>query len=38
MSSTNREMTREALDIILRLWSDEPTFEFKGQIPECQQA
>src|SRR5579863_3664429 len=27
----HREMTREALDIILRLWSDEPTFEFKGK-------
>jgi alkanesulfonate monooxygenase SsuD/methylene tetrahydromethanopterin reductase-like flavin-dependent oxidoreductase (luciferase family) len=24
-------MTREALDIILRLWSDEPSFEFKGK-------
>ena len=31
MSGSNREMTREALDIILRLWSDEPTFEFKGK-------
>jgi len=27
----HREMTREALDIILRLWSDEPSFEFKGK-------
>ncbi len=24
-------MTREALDIILRLWSDEPAFDFGGQ-------
>ena len=31
MSGVNREMTREALDIILRLWSDEPSFEFKGK-------
>ena len=31
MSGQNREMTREALDIILRLWSDEPSFEFKGK-------
>ena len=27
----HREMTREALDIILRLWSDEPEFDFKGK-------
>lgn len=31
MSGTNREMTREALDIILRLWGDEPSFEHKGK-------
>jgi alkanesulfonate monooxygenase SsuD/methylene tetrahydromethanopterin reductase-like flavin-dependent oxidoreductase (luciferase family) len=31
MSGQNREMTREALDIILRLWSDEPSFDFKGK-------
>ena len=31
MSGQNREMTREALDIILRLWSDEPTFEHHGK-------
>jgi alkanesulfonate monooxygenase SsuD/methylene tetrahydromethanopterin reductase-like flavin-dependent oxidoreductase (luciferase family) len=30
-AGVNREMTREALDIILRLWSDEPTFDYKGQ-------
>ena len=24
-------MTREALDIILRLWSDEPEFDYKGK-------
>jgi alkanesulfonate monooxygenase SsuD/methylene tetrahydromethanopterin reductase-like flavin-dependent oxidoreductase (luciferase family) len=29
-AGVNREMTREALDIILRLWSDEPTFDHKG--------
>src|SRR2546428_8454787 len=27
----HREMTREALDIILRLWSDEPEFDHKGK-------
>ena len=31
MSGQNREMTREALDIILRLWSDEPEFDYKGK-------
>ena len=31
MSGTNREMTREALDIILRMWSDEPSFEHHGK-------
>jgi alkanesulfonate monooxygenase SsuD/methylene tetrahydromethanopterin reductase-like flavin-dependent oxidoreductase (luciferase family) len=31
MSGVNREMTREALDIILRLWSDEPSFEYRGK-------
>src|SRR5271154_5863775 len=31
MSGINREMTREALDIILRLWSDEPHFDFEGK-------
>ncbi|HET6607462.1 MAG TPA: LLM class flavin-dependent oxidoreductase [Rhodopila sp.] len=31
MSGTNRQMTREALDIILRLWSDEPAFDYGGQ-------
>jgi alkanesulfonate monooxygenase SsuD/methylene tetrahydromethanopterin reductase-like flavin-dependent oxidoreductase (luciferase family) len=30
-AGVNRDMTREALDIILRLWSDEPAFEFKGR-------
>jgi alkanesulfonate monooxygenase SsuD/methylene tetrahydromethanopterin reductase-like flavin-dependent oxidoreductase (luciferase family) len=30
-TGVHREMTREALDIILRLWSDEPSFEFKGK-------
>src|ERR1700722_18276202 len=30
-SGQHREMTREALDIILRLWSDEPTFDFEGK-------
>ena len=31
MSGVNREMTREALDIILRLWSDEPSFQYHGK-------
>ena len=31
MSGQNRLMTREALDIILRLWSDEPSFQFRGK-------
>ena len=31
MSGINRDMTREALDIILRLWRDEGPFEHKGK-------
>jgi alkanesulfonate monooxygenase SsuD/methylene tetrahydromethanopterin reductase-like flavin-dependent oxidoreductase (luciferase family) len=31
MSGENREMTREALDIILRLWSATEPFDFKGK-------
>ena len=31
MSGQNREMTREALDIILRMWSDEEEFEYQGK-------
>jgi alkanesulfonate monooxygenase SsuD/methylene tetrahydromethanopterin reductase-like flavin-dependent oxidoreductase (luciferase family) len=31
MSGQNREMTRESLDIILRLWGDEPEFDYKGK-------
>jgi alkanesulfonate monooxygenase SsuD/methylene tetrahydromethanopterin reductase-like flavin-dependent oxidoreductase (luciferase family) len=31
MSGENRDMTREALAIILRLWSDEPSFAHKGK-------
>jgi alkanesulfonate monooxygenase SsuD/methylene tetrahydromethanopterin reductase-like flavin-dependent oxidoreductase (luciferase family) len=31
MSGVNRDMTREALDIILRLWGDEPHFDFEGK-------
>ena len=31
MSGVNREMTREALDIILRMWSDEPSFTHHGK-------
>src|SRR4029434_2904819 len=31
VSGQHREMTREALDIILRLWSDEPEFDYKGK-------
>jgi alkanesulfonate monooxygenase SsuD/methylene tetrahydromethanopterin reductase-like flavin-dependent oxidoreductase (luciferase family) len=30
-AGVNREMTREALDIILRLWSDEPQFTYEGK-------
>jgi alkanesulfonate monooxygenase SsuD/methylene tetrahydromethanopterin reductase-like flavin-dependent oxidoreductase (luciferase family) len=29
-SGQNREMTREALDIILRLWTEDEPFEYKG--------
>src|SRR3954453_24175844 len=31
MSGQNREMTREALDIILRMWSEEKSFEHHGK-------
>ena len=31
MSGQHREMTREALDIILRLWTDEAEFDYKGK-------
>jgi alkanesulfonate monooxygenase SsuD/methylene tetrahydromethanopterin reductase-like flavin-dependent oxidoreductase (luciferase family) len=31
MSGVNRDMTREALDIILRLWGDEPHFDYEGK-------
>jgi alkanesulfonate monooxygenase SsuD/methylene tetrahydromethanopterin reductase-like flavin-dependent oxidoreductase (luciferase family) len=31
MSGVNREMTREALEIILRLWSSEEPFDYKGK-------
>ncbi len=31
LSGENRDMTRESLDIILRLWSDEPHFLYKGK-------
>ncbi|MGH7402064.1 MAG: LLM class flavin-dependent oxidoreductase, partial [Candidatus Rokuibacteriota bacterium] len=31
MAGQNRDMTRESLDIILRLWSDEPEFDYKGK-------
>ena len=30
-AGVNREMTREALDIILRMWSDEPQFTYRGK-------
>ena len=30
MTGQNREMTREALDIILRLWTEEEPFEYEG--------
>ena len=31
MAGQNRAMTREALDIILRLWGDEPEFDYQGK-------
>ena len=31
MSGVNREMTREALDIILKLWSDDEPFDYNGK-------
>jgi alkanesulfonate monooxygenase SsuD/methylene tetrahydromethanopterin reductase-like flavin-dependent oxidoreductase (luciferase family) len=31
MSGVHREMTRESLDIILRLWSDEESFDYDGK-------
>lgn len=31
MSGVNREMTREALDMILRLWTENEPFEWKGK-------
>jgi len=31
MSGVNREMTREALDMILRLWTEDQPFEHKGK-------
>lgn len=31
MSGVNREMTREALDIILKLWTSPEPFDFKGK-------
>src|SRR5262249_51398948 len=30
-AGVNREMTREALDIILRIWSDELSFRYEGK-------
>jgi len=30
-AGVNREMTREALDIILRMWSEEPHFRYEGK-------
>ena len=30
-SGVNREMTRESLDIILRLWQDDAPFEYRGE-------
>ena len=34
----NREMTRESLDIILRLWTEEEPFELQGQVLDGRQA
>ena len=31
MSGQHREMTREALEIVLRLWGDDAEFDFKGK-------
>src|SRR5438046_9393202 len=31
MSGQNRDMTREALDIILRLWTEDEPFEYRGK-------
>lgn len=31
MAGVNRRMTREALDIILRLWSEDEPFEYRGE-------
>jgi alkanesulfonate monooxygenase SsuD/methylene tetrahydromethanopterin reductase-like flavin-dependent oxidoreductase (luciferase family) len=31
MSGVNRDMTREALDIILKLWSEDKPFDYKGK-------
>ena len=31
IAGQHREMTRESLEIILRLWSDEPEFDYKGK-------
>ena len=31
MSGEHREMTRESLEIILRMWSDEKEFEYDGK-------
>jgi alkanesulfonate monooxygenase SsuD/methylene tetrahydromethanopterin reductase-like flavin-dependent oxidoreductase (luciferase family) len=31
MSGQNRDMTREALDIILKVWSEEPPYTFEGR-------
>jgi len=31
MSGQTREMTREALDIIIKLWTEEPGFEYHGK-------
>ncbi len=31
MSGENRDMTREALEIILKLWSEDEPFEYKGK-------
>ena len=31
MSGENRDMTREALEIILRLWTEEEPFEYRGK-------
>ena len=38
MSGQNRDMTREALEIILKLWSEDAPFDLQGQVLDGDQA